>query len=452
MIFAFATDDFYVGSFGLSPRSINVSSYNDQIPSILGSLRQDNLIPSTSWGYLAGASYYSYPITGFGSLTLGGYDASQFNAEANLTLAGGSDPYRPFLLGIESITTQETEMLAEPIITALDSLTTQIWLPKSACQAFEAAFGIVWNETHELYLLDDEEHSALVAKNASVTFVLSTGISNSTDRLNITLPYAAFDLKASPPLAGNQTYFYFPLKQAANETQYTLGRTILQEIYMIADYERGSITLYEASYSEASVKSAIVTICPLNSSTCLDSTSENSETSHKLSVGATAGIVVAVVLALAGICTAIWLKFFRKPPMTDGEWDSVGSPAPSATYVGVSVKPELGGEGVRVQRRELEGEGVGTRRSELEGKGYYRPGEKDPNRDSGYTSPSVPEMGTSSPGAASPGTGTIGELPGGGVGAPDSRQPSELPGNSVPQELPGSTSWPSQVTRRVDSR
>ena len=137
---AFATDDFYIGNFGLSPQSINITSENDHFPSIVGSLREQGLIPSTSWGYLAGASYYSYPISAFGSLTLGGYDSSRFNVASNLTLAGGSDPYRPFLLGIESITSGDNSLLLEPIITALDSIVTQIWLPISACKAFEFAF------------------------------------------------------------------------------------------------------------------------------------------------------------------------------------------------------------------------------------------------------------------------------------------------------------------------
>ena len=96
---------------------------------------------------------------------------------------------------------------------------------------------------YQLYLLDDAQHSALLARNARIAFTLSTGTPNSAERLNITLPHAAFDLQASPPLAGNQTYCYFPLKQAANETQHTLGRTILLEVYILADFDRGVVRL-----------------------------------------------------------------------------------------------------------------------------------------------------------------------------------------------------------------
>src|SRR5204863_7744975 len=121
-----------------------------------------------------------------------------------------------------------------------------------------------------LYLLNDTHHADLLARNASVTFTLSNGVSNSIDRLNITLPYAAFSLLAKPPLAGNQTIHYFPLQRAANETQYTLGRTFLQEVYVIADYGRGAITLYPAVYPDGTIKSDLVAICPPNSTTCVD--------------------------------------------------------------------------------------------------------------------------------------------------------------------------------------
>ena len=403
----FVTDDFYVGSFGLSPQSINITSENDQFPSIVGSLRQQGLIPSTSWGYLAGASYHSYPISAFGSLTLGGYDSSRFNVASNLTLAGGSDPYRPFLLGIESITSGDNSLLLEPIITALDSLVTQIWLPISACKAFESTFGLVWNDTYELYLLDNAQHSALVARNASITFTLSTGNGNSTDRLNITLPYAAFDLRASPPLAGNGTFYYFPLKQAANETQYTLGRTLLQEVYVLADYDRGLITLYEGVYPDSSVQSNIVTICPPGSSTCNASSQSNPQ---KLSTGAIVGIVIGgAILVCLGI--GIWIITKKRRQVSVKVTESM-----SNADLGTSDRSELDDTQVRQARNELEapfGHLNKTLKSEI---------------DSGYTSPRQ-ELSSDGP------------LVSGGT------ELHEIEGDPIVPELYGSTSWPTSNQR-----
>lgn len=432
VIFAYATNDFFLGSIGLHPESINISSYNDQIPSVVGSLRDENLIPSTSWGYLAGASYYSYPVSGYGSLTFGGYDASRLNIDKNLTLAGGSDPYRTFLLGIENINSEGKELLAEPVIAALDSRTSQIWLPIPVCQAFEAAFGLVWDADYELYLLNEEQHSTLLARNASITFSLSTGISNSTERLDITLPYAAFDLKASPPLAGNQTQYYFPLKQASNDTQITLGRTILQEIYMIADYDRGMITLYEAAYPESSVKSNIITICPPESTTCFSSTSVQVARSHKLSTAATAGIIIAA-LVVAAICVVIWFKFFRnKQPLPES-----GESLAAVHTVGMSNKPELDGEGSKTLklRKDLP--------PELEG--YWKPENTDSVRDSGYNSASTRKTEGSSLGVSSPARLELGVSESGGAALQELSAGNTTTSRSTnPSELLGSITWPSK--------
>jgi len=119
------TDDLYIGSLGLSPLSVNITSLNDGFPSLLGTLSEKGIIPSESYGYLAGAYYYGYPISAYGSLTFGGYDSTRLDLAKNLTLAGGSDAYRPILLGIESITSDSETLLSESIITALDSLVSQ---------------------------------------------------------------------------------------------------------------------------------------------------------------------------------------------------------------------------------------------------------------------------------------------------------------------------------------
>lgn len=93
--------------------------------------------------------------------------------------------------------------------------------------AFENAFGLTWNATSELYLVNDTLHAILQASNINITFTLGVGKTGG-DTVDITLPYASFDLRATPPLVQNTTS-YFPLKRAANSTQYTLGRAFLQE-------------------------------------------------------------------------------------------------------------------------------------------------------------------------------------------------------------------------------
>jgi len=54
---AIAANTFYNGVFGLNHQPSNFTTLNDPQPSFLSSLKSQNLIPSLSWGYTAGASY-----------------------------------------------------------------------------------------------------------------------------------------------------------------------------------------------------------------------------------------------------------------------------------------------------------------------------------------------------------------------------------------------------------
>ena len=347
----FVAEDIYIGALGLSPAAFNITTLNNPLLSVLGSLNEQNIIPSSSWAYLAGASYYSYPRSAFGSLTFGGYDSTRLDNRTNLTLAGGSDQYRPFLLSIESITSGSDVLLSTPIITALDTITAQIWLPTSVCSAFESAFGLIWNETYSLYILDDDQHAALLKRNPSVTFTLSTGNGESTDRLNITLPYAAFDLLASPPLAGNDTFHYFPLKRAANESQYTLGRTFFQETYMIADYDHGRVMLFPGVYPDSSVQADIVSICHPNATVCNGIPMLQGNQGRGLGGGAIAGIVIGIVAIIGfvglGIILAVRARRRREARQP------------------TSVEPELDAT-QRYKRHEIDGNCVHDSKPELD--------------------------------------------------------------------------------------
>lgn len=191
-------------------------------------LKAQNLIPSLSWSYTAGNQYrFSKAL---GSLTLGGYDTSKF------VLNHVSFPFNPIdlrdltvnLNAIEMVTANGDRRLLSnnSLPMFIDSTVPWIFLPLEVCQQFESAFAITWNETVQAYLVNDTEHTKLKAQNANVTFTLGNGQPDAV--VNITLPYAAFDLNASYPLADTSTR-YFPLTRATNETQYTLGRTFFQE-------------------------------------------------------------------------------------------------------------------------------------------------------------------------------------------------------------------------------
>lgn len=170
-------------------------------------------------------------------MTLGGYDSSRFTPNyASHSFA--PDISRDLVVTLESIITNATtgnssrSLLPNPIATFIDSTLANIYLPLQACQAFEGAFGLEWNETDGVYWVNDTLHQTLLNANPTVTFGIRDPGGGPT--ADIVLPYASFDLQAHYPSV-QDPMGYFPLQRAADDSQYTLGRTFLQEAYVYCD-------------------------------------------------------------------------------------------------------------------------------------------------------------------------------------------------------------------------
>ena len=231
---AITSNDFSFGQLGLGPKPTNFSDFNNPSESFLRTLRNKSLIPSLSFGYTAGAPYR---LKGsLGSLTLGGYDSSLFEPNG-MEFSFSPDDSKSLTVGIQSISTtntlstnNETSLLPSSILSLIDSSVPDIWLPEAACSLFEEAFGLRFDQNTHRYLVNSSIHAGLLSRNPVITFSLANnvagkGIQNS---VRISLPYQAFDLQASSPIYPNTTRI-FPLRRAANDTQYTLGRAFLQE-------------------------------------------------------------------------------------------------------------------------------------------------------------------------------------------------------------------------------
>lgn len=121
-------------------------------------------------------------------------------------------------------------LLVKPITMLLDSTVSHIWLPVDTCQKFESAFGLDYDPISNFYYVDDKLHDQLTKQIANITFALAVPEGDGSV-VNITLPYASFDLDISRyhPEA-KQVSRYFPLRQAHDESQYTLGRAVFQEL------------------------------------------------------------------------------------------------------------------------------------------------------------------------------------------------------------------------------
>ncbi|KAL6714321.1 hypothetical protein ACLMJK_007744 [Lecanora helva] len=302
VVATYANDDYFIGMFGLSSQPTNFSTVTNSTPSSLATLKAKNLIPSLSWGYTAGARYQGKGGA-FASLTLGGFDSSRFKP-CDISFSLHPDVSRDLVVFLQSVTADfrngsATSLLSDPIPIFIDSTIPYLYLPVSACQEFEKAFGLVWNATYQTYFVDDSLHRKLLEANNNITFRLADSASGSAS-VEISLPYASFDLMVDSPLvpknlSGSR---YFPLMQASNETQYTLGRTFLQESYLITDYERANFSVLPSRY-EDDVKPKIVAIPALNATS-----------KHSMALGSKIGVIIGSI-ALFSLCTVAVVLFIR---------------------------------------------------------------------------------------------------------------------------------------------
>ncbi|PPJ55172.1 hypothetical protein CBER1_05421 [Cercospora berteroae] len=292
-------DKYFVGQLGLSPLPTNFSNLQDPQLSVLGALVNQSLVPSASWAYTAGAYYRDV----FGSLIFGGYDETRFQAN-NQTFAFDSMVSRDLTVSLRSITYDTAG--ASPLLTSsvdifIDSLVTEMWLPVETCNAFQQQFNLTWNPQGQLYLIDEVAHAALVAQNPSFTFTLGQSGSDSGGTVDIVLPYAAFDQVLSDPIVSNATR-WFPIKRAQNASQLFLGRTFLQEAYVIADYDRRTFSVSQALSPDSSVEQRLIAI-------------------HRPSSGVNAGVhittaklagLIALAVIVSVLCVAALLWCLRR--------------------------------------------------------------------------------------------------------------------------------------------
>jgi hypothetical protein len=221
------TKDFWLGSFGLSPAATNFTDFNHYATSYMANLKNSGVIPSISYGYTAGNQYRLNGV--LGSLTLGGYDAAKFEPNG-LTWNFDAETNRELIVNVASITIftggSNITLITNNFPAFIDSTVPYFFLPADVCRKFEQVFGITYDNRSQLYLVSDSLRTQLKTQASTVTISLAN--LTSKDTVNITFPYDAFDLTATHPLLDNATS-YFPLKEANNSGQVTLGRAFLQE-------------------------------------------------------------------------------------------------------------------------------------------------------------------------------------------------------------------------------
>lgn len=227
----------------------------------------------------------------------------------------------------------------------IDSTVPDLWLPQAWCDLFEDAFGLRYVEETGRYLVDDKQHTELQRLQPTLTFSLGASTAGGTIT-RFDLPYAAFDLEGQYPVFPNATR-YFPIRRAADDSQYTIGRVFLQETYLTVDSERGIFNISQAKFSNPMPSADLVAIL---SPDAANSTTGGSPTTivgsqaaeSGLSGGAIGGIVAGAVGALVILAAVVfWWTRRRRARNQLRKW-------PDAEPAGQSAEdpplPKYGGE------------------------------------------------------------------------------------------------------------
>lgn len=229
----------------------------------------------------------------------------------------------------------------------IDSSKPFLELPKAICETFATALGLTYNSSLQLYTFDANttKHTDLLAMNLTFTFSFTdTASSPSSSAVNITLPYAAFDLALSYPFIPNTTFQggsskknYFPLRQSNDSNRYVLGRSFLQEAYIVTDYDRNAFGLYQAVHvSDPLNNVSLVDIIPPDTMSNPGGAG-GSNGGKTLSPGAIAGIVVGAVVVLIALGIAGYVLWRRHHPRISG---SEVLENPSTTAIGSLNSPK----------------------------------------------------------------------------------------------------------------
>lgn len=331
------TTEVLVGELGLGVQQTRLNGSENLLPLLSSLVQNDSHIPSHSYGYTAGAAYRLKGVPA--SLALGGVDANRFTPN-DMSFTLGSD-YAP-VMAINSITVSSSglppnwnsnpmqlldDSQAETF--TIDTSTPFLWLPESVCDSFASALNLTYNDTLQLYFYADGTLPSSL-DNWDLRFNFSVGnLPGAEENVEFSLPYDAFNLQLSFPYPGldadssSASTNYFPLRRAADNTQYIVGRAFLQETYLTVDYERNNFSLSQAVFTEEAVNNvALYAITRPDDSIFPGPTSSSSGLSTRAKAGIGAGVGLAAVAAAVLLC----YYCFKRRKTTDSEKTSEKTP------------------------------------------------------------------------------------------------------------------------------
>jgi hypothetical protein len=277
-----------------------------------------------------------------GSLVLGGYDKARLS-EDGVSISMPSRQNTTLAVGVNSITWKPDQNVEANTIAftsrgfpaTIDSTLPYLILPNDVCDGFVTAFGLIIDEATQLYTVNDSSHQQNLRLNPTVSFKISASAdTDSAEFADIVLPYSALDQQASWPLFANSTR-YLPVKRSENG-RFVLGRTLLQESYIVVDYERQTFTIAPAVFSDPMPSPSLVTIFD-RSYTGLP-TPPDSGSGGGLSAGAIAGIVVGIVVAFIIVAIGVFFLWRKRRAAKKPEENPEKPSEIDTTFAGTEIK------------------------------------------------------------------------------------------------------------------
>lgn len=264
------------------------------------------------------------------SLTLGGVDKSRYTDHStDFTISQADNLERTLVRGIELTAADGQDTPADWLTSwntsyeaLIDSTTPYLWLPTDICDEFARALDLTYDETFQLYTLSNDQYRNFSREDAySFTFVLSSF--DHTDNfgdpydvtgiVNITIPSRALVGLLQYPFMnesisyGDPAVPYFMLRKSL-DTTYVLGRSFLQETYLITKYDEGVFSIHQAEFPDAPFSESGLTAITRPNNSPYPPPAVKSSSRSGLTTGGIAGIGVAsgAFAALVAVL-AVWL-------------------------------------------------------------------------------------------------------------------------------------------------
>ncbi|KAI6893585.1 hypothetical protein KC318_g12654 [Hortaea werneckii] len=230
------------------------------------------------------------------------------------------DTSRPLQVAVKNIIAENTlgatgvSLLPEATYHFVDSTVPHLWLPDDAITLFVENFGLTYDNHTDLFLINDTMRDRMRELEPTVTFMLGGSIIDEAEStLNLELPFAALDLQASFPFNQNATN-YFRIRRARNGSQYTLGRTLFQELYVAANFELQKFNISQAftSHDHEPNIFAIPKALEADSSSANSTEDGTSDAEGHTDPRIIAGSVVGALAAVVDATGLVWLVLRRQ--------------------------------------------------------------------------------------------------------------------------------------------